>query len=1158
MIGYSTIYAIRQLPIDRIIAQYISIKKDGSILKGCCPFHNEKTPSFVVYPKSNTYKCFGCGASGDVIQFVKDIKKVDFEQAIEILAQENGIAIERTKQTEEQKKQQEQMKDALAVTAYANKYFIKKLELEQEAKDYLKNRITEDSIAKWQIGYAPNGNILKKLAEEKGRIELFYNAGMLGKNEANGTHYDRFQERISIPILNYKNEVISFGGRTTTGKEPKYLNGSETDIFKKSNTLFGINHFKAIDNTAILVEGYFDVIGLHEKGCANTVGTMGTALTAQHVQLLEKLVDAVIIMRDGDAAGVKATLKDIDILLPSSLELKVFPLSNKIDPFDFANAYTKDKLVEHIHSESEDAVMWKAKHIYKQAKTPIQKNKAIDEIKKMLCLLKNDITRHEYMYLISDELNIESSFLSNLPKEKNEPKPMQIISDDTYLDWMTDEDKKHFNKHRFAIRIHKEETGYYFPNKNWEPEQATNFVIKPLYLIKSQTEPRRMVEVIGWDKYNNITIEEVIDLKVNEVNKKDPFECKLAESNPFITYENFTISHLKKLFNKILFEFTACDELRTLGFQPEQFWAFSDACYIYPTKEKPQGERIEYNEYGVVVINGNGYLSESKNKRVLNMRADNNQYENDLYFIYKEPKINFKEWCELMLDAYQDKAWLGISFAIVTILRDSILHYTKIPHLHCYGEKGSGKSEFAESIFYLFFSGKDSTGEMYKPFNLTGGGTPYSFHNRLERFRNVPQILNEYDDTNILPEFFDAIKASFDGEGRTRGSGIKNKTETMKRNATLILVGQKIGNRDDNSVLTRSITIEFLKPKDRPEAQIRAHRKLKLAEKDGLSGLVIEILSHREIFVKQFGENFMKEVLQMQNKMQELNRKVEIRIVNSICTLKLAFNIISEQLSLPISKEDIELFAFRKCLEMHEHLQSTDGLSEFFKILEYLVERDEVELGWDIKVESTNKLKLRKSVDGKQEDTYKTFEKERRILYIKLSQVHQAYAVQFNRSNRSEKALGEKTILTYMSSQSYWYGLVHSTQFVSDRTGKIKHTSAYALDYDMLNINIVTENIEDDRYKEQFWAKVTKGPTEIGDKKIKFNIERYLTIDGKTDRMVYNMFADENLKDIINESSTYTFVGLTNKNKHGYYNMDVEQILSKDDIAEKPDNEELF
>jgi hypothetical protein len=110
----------------------------------------------------------------------------------------------------------------------------------------------------------------------------------------------------------------------------------------------------------------------------------------------------------------------------------------------------------------------------------------------------------------------------------------------------------------------------------------------------------------------------------------------------------------------------------------------------------------------------------------------------------------------------------------------------------------------------------------------------------------------------------------------------------------------------------------------------------------------------------------------------------------------------------------------------------------------------------------------------------------------------------------------------------------------------------------MLNINIVTENIEDDRYKEQFWAKVTKGPTEIGGKKIKFNIERYLTTDGKTDRMVYNMFADEKLKDIINESSTYTFVGLTNKNKHGYYNMDVELILSKDDIAEQPDNEELF
>ncbi|MBO1923867.1 DNA primase [Thiomicrorhabdus sp. 6S3-12] len=312
----------------QVIGQRVPLKKAGATYKACCPFHDEKTPSFNVNPQKQFYHCFGCGASGDAITFLMEYDGLSFVEAVETLAAMYGMPVPREqlspqKRQEEQQRQQKQ-RDLYDVMQMAARFYRMQLRdhpQSEQAKNYLKKRGLTPEIAKeFKIGYAPPGwdSLMKGLKADASLQKQLIEAGMLVQKEG-GKIYDRFRERIMFPIRDGRGRYIAFGGRILDQGQPKYLNSPETPIFHKSNTLYGLYEMRQSRvpvERILVVEGYMDVVALAQFGIRNAVATLGTATTQEHLELLFRQVNEVVFCFDGDEAGVKAAWKALDITLP--------------------------------------------------------------------------------------------------------------------------------------------------------------------------------------------------------------------------------------------------------------------------------------------------------------------------------------------------------------------------------------------------------------------------------------------------------------------------------------------------------------------------------------------------------------------------------------------------------------------------------------------------------------------------------------------------------------------------------------------------------------------------------------------------------------------------------------------------------------------------
>jgi DNA primase len=340
MISETTIQAVKNLNIEEVLSRFIpDLKMRNGKWTACCPMpdHNENTPSFTVNPAKGIFKCFGCGASGDAINFIQVTENATYPQAIEIIAKAFNVQIEHTDQKAVDPAVLDRHRTLVATMGNVADIFVQKMS--DAVVQYLtERRFTQESIEKWSIGYAPGGGFLLALADRISTQEIFIEIGLTTEK---GHEY--FYQRIMFPIKNVKGEIIGFGARTT-GKDvqPKYMNSKDSELYQKGNTLYGL--FEAKDSIrkqgyAILVEGYTDVISMHQAGATNTIATCGTALTTEQCILLRKYTKSVLLLRDGDPAGKKATLRDIDILMKAGFIVNVYELQDGQDPDELAQEY---------------------------------------------------------------------------------------------------------------------------------------------------------------------------------------------------------------------------------------------------------------------------------------------------------------------------------------------------------------------------------------------------------------------------------------------------------------------------------------------------------------------------------------------------------------------------------------------------------------------------------------------------------------------------------------------------------------------------------------------------------------------------------------------------------------------------------------------------
>lgn len=402
--------------IESLIGGYVSLKRAGTNLKGLCPFHSEKTPSFTVYPQDNSFYCFGCGAGGDAITFIRKRENLDYPDAVEFLANRAGITIIRDERAGYSSVPKFDRNRMFKMNADAAKYFHKRLfDDTPEAKlalDYFVNKrgLSLSTIKHFGLGYAPNSyDAFSKYMLSHGYNYEELVAGFLCGKSENGRYYDAFRNRVMFPIIDVSGNVIAFGGRVMDDSKPKYKNSSDTPVFKKSRNLFALNFARLhCEESIILCEGYMDVIAMHAAGFENAVATLGTAITSDQARMLSRYTKKVVISYDADEAGQKATQRALYMLADVGLDVTVLKVPGAKDPDEFIKANGAEKFKALI-SASKTRFEYNLDNILLRHDTtlPQEKIKALKEVEKIISEIYSVAERDIYIREASQRFEVD-------------------------------------------------------------------------------------------------------------------------------------------------------------------------------------------------------------------------------------------------------------------------------------------------------------------------------------------------------------------------------------------------------------------------------------------------------------------------------------------------------------------------------------------------------------------------------------------------------------------------------------------------------------------------------------------------------------------------------------------------------------------------------
>ena len=451
MISKSTIDLVfESARLEEVIGDFVQLKKSGSNFKGLSPFSNEKTPSFMVSPAKQIWKDFSSGKGGNVVSFLMEHEHFTFPEAIKFLAKKYNIEVEETQQTNEQKEAASLRESMYAVTDYAQSFFSKMLNESQEGKNiglaYFQERgFTAESIDKFHLGYSPDQwDALTKAALNAGFQEEFLISSGLTIQKGEKL-FDRFKGRVMFPIHSMSGRVMGFGGRILKQdkQSAKYVNSPESEVYQKSKVLYGLYQAKqhiAKESNCYLVEGYTDVIQMHQAGIQNVVSSSGTALTSDQVRLVRRLTNTITLLFDGDAAGLRAAMRGVDIILEAGMQVSICTFPEGEDPDSFVRNHQLTEVKQFLENNTVDFIQFKAKLLAEEGKNePIRKAETIREIVQSISIIPDAIRREVYIQSCASLMNISEdvlfSTLSQLLQKKDQQAPkarkfneMQVVN----------------------------------------------------------------------------------------------------------------------------------------------------------------------------------------------------------------------------------------------------------------------------------------------------------------------------------------------------------------------------------------------------------------------------------------------------------------------------------------------------------------------------------------------------------------------------------------------------------------------------------------------------------------------------------------------------------------------------------------------------------
>ena len=423
--------------IEEVVGDFVTLKRAGANYQACCPFHNEKTPSFVVSPSKGIYKCFGCGKSGTAVGFVMEHESMTYVEALKYLAKKYHIEVVEAEESAEEIAKRQRHESLLLVSEYAGKFFKDSLQTPEGQAvgyQYFRSRGLEDeTIRKYGLGWGPSARteLADKARSEGYKEEFLVETGVCIQYDG-GRLVDRFSDRVIFPIHSVSGRVIGFGGRTlrTDKSLAKYVNSPTSEIYDKRHTLYGIYFAKSEisrQDKCILVEGYLDVLSMHQLGITNVVASSGTSLTVEQIRLIRKFTNNVTIIYDGDSAGIKAALRGIGLVLKEGLNVKVILLPEGQDPDDFARRHTLDQVNDYIRTNEQDFINFKTDMLLGEAgNDPLKRAELIKDIAETIALIPDAIIRAVYVKTCSEKFEISEQLLTD---SVNKSRNIMLIED---------------------------------------------------------------------------------------------------------------------------------------------------------------------------------------------------------------------------------------------------------------------------------------------------------------------------------------------------------------------------------------------------------------------------------------------------------------------------------------------------------------------------------------------------------------------------------------------------------------------------------------------------------------------------------------------------------------------------------------------------------
>ena len=557
MIPQDTIMSIIDtVRIEEVVSDFVSLKKRGANLIGVCPFHKEKTPSFIVSPAKGIFKCFGCGKAGDSVRFIMEHEHYSYPEALRYLANKYGIIIEEKEQSPEEMMAQNEREKMFNINTFAQQYFSNTMKNDEEGQavgmSYFRERGFRDAIIdKFQLGYCLNQRdaFIQYAVKNGYSKDLLLKIGLASGNEER--MYDKYQGRVIFPIHNLTGKVIGFGARILSGDKTKakYLNSPESEIYNKSQTLYGIyfakNEISRLDE-CILVEGYADVLSMHQAGIENTVASSGTSLTTEQIRLISRYTKNITILYDGDSAGIHAALRGTDMILEEGMNVRIVLLPPDEDPDSFVQHHPIEEVRAYIENNAKDFISFKTQLLLKDAaNNPIKKAEVVKDIVNTISVVPDAIFRATYIKECSRLMDMpEQSLMNELNKQlrakirKNNPQQGQ---QDIIVEEVKTEPQN--------LNVNAVPTGFY-------QEQE----LVKLLLMYGDTE----IDIDGLDENNNPIIYKVSvaslivdDLKNDDLLFKDEThriifdifdraldEGPLPKEQYFVSHENSKISEL--------------------------------------------------------------------------------------------------------------------------------------------------------------------------------------------------------------------------------------------------------------------------------------------------------------------------------------------------------------------------------------------------------------------------------------------------------------------------------------------------------------------------------------------------------------------------------------------------------------------------------------